>query len=415
MDQAYNILHDSISYQIGLEFFSASALIYLVSILVTFKYVERVEPNFQNTLGGIRLLFYASKVAQYFLFALVGFLILEMVINSSYSVALLTIIAMISYLYAILVLCIFSLKLLQWLKRGWSITMILYIVSSIILAINLAASLIYTQTSLADYSMTSVVIDHPGNENRLLPASAVLFYIYFISSIASFLSSWFASIFLLRGYYRKSIHFLFWPFVIVVLLYFISQYTPASVYVLRQFLTRPFELILAYDVLYTASDAIGGILIGISFWIIGKKIGDYKIKKYLYICGCGYVLIFTSNYLINVNGLTFPPFGIYGIPFVALSSFLIFIGIYSSALFIAQDDEIRKFIKRTIIGQGIVGFIGTAESYRQMENRVVNAAKKHSKRIEEESGIEPTIEEDEMKKYIKTVISEIEKSKLSKR
>ena len=43
------------------------------------------------------------------------------------------------------------------------------------------------------------------------------------------------------------------------------------------------------------------------------------------------------------------------------------------------------------------------------------AAKKHSKRIEEESGIEPTIEEDEMKKYIKTVISEIEKSKLSKR
>jgi hypothetical protein len=36
--------------------------------------------------------------------------------------------------------------------------------------------------------------------------------------------------------------------------------------------------------------------------------------------------------LINITNLTYPPFGIVGIPYVALSSVLIFIGIYSSAV-----------------------------------------------------------------------------------
>ena len=149
-------------------------------------------------------------------------------------------------------LCIFSLKLLQWLKRGWSITMILYIVSSIILAINLAASLIYTQTSLADYSMTSVVIDYPGNENRLLPASAyTLLYLFHI--FYCFILIKLVCVYFLIERILSKIHSL--PVLAVcncsVALLYKSVYTSLSLIVLRQFLTRPFELILAYDVLYT--------------------------------------------------------------------------------------------------------------------------------------------------------------------
>jgi hypothetical protein len=114
--------------------------------------------------------------------------------------------------------------------------------------------------------------------------------------------------------------------------------------------------------------------------------------------------------LINITNLTYPPFGISGIPYVALSSLLIFIGIYSSAVFIAQDDEIRRFIKRSILDEGIFGHIGTAENYRQVENKLISATKKHSVSLEETSGIETTIPEEEIKEYIKTVLLETGKS-----
>ena len=114
--------------------------------------------------------------------------------------------------------------------------------------------------------------------------------------------------------------------------------------------------------------------------------------------------------MINITNLTYPPFGISGIPYVSLSSLLIFIGVYFSAVFIAQDDEIRRFIKKTIIDEGIVGFIGTAESYRQVENKLVIATKEHNIDLEETSGIDTTIPDDKIKEYIKIVLSETKKS-----
>ncbi len=79
-------------------------------------------------------------------------------------------------------------------------------------------------------------------------------------------------------------------------------------------------------------------------------------------------------------------------------------------MFIAQDDEIRRLIKRSILNEGIFGHIGTAESYRQVENKLISAAKKQSVSLKETSGIETTIPEEEIKEYIKTVLSETRKS-----
>ena len=106
---------------------------------------------------------------------------------------------------------------------------------------------------------------------------------YLISSIFSFVSSWIASIFLLKSYYHRFPRFLFWIIMIIPLIYFISQYNPLPIYLLQQFLTSPAELIFDYTILYTFSDAMGGILIGVSFWLTGKRISNLKIKKYLYL------------------------------------------------------------------------------------------------------------------------------------
>jgi hypothetical protein len=319
-------------------------------------------------------------------------------------------IAFISYIYAAIIMSFFSFKLFQWMKKVRNKTVLLFAISGILLAVNLLSSLIYTQASLLGIDPNYTVIDHPGNDNRFLTSEPHYYYMYLLSSIFAFFSSWTASIFLLKSYYHRFPRILFWIIMIIPLFYFISQYSSVPIYLLQQLLIPSGQLILGYNILYTSSDAMGGILIGISFWLTGRRISNQKIKKYMYLSSCGYILLFTSNHLINITNLTYPPFGISGIPYVSLSSLLILIGIYSSAISIAQDDEIRRFIKKTIMDDGVVGIIGTAESYRQVEDKLVIATRKHNIDLEEASGIETTIPDDKIKEYIKIVLAETKKS-----
>ena len=54
-------------------------------------------------------------------------------------------------------------------------------------------------------------------------------------------------------------------------------------------------------------------------------------------------------------------------------------------------------LKKSILNEGIFGHIGTTESYRQVENKLINAAKKQSVSLRETNGIEMTIPEEEIK------------------
>jgi hypothetical protein len=384
--------------------------VYPASVFVIFRYIGNQPSGNDQKDQSLRLAIIGGKITQYVLGSLTVFIVLEILVYSSYTFNRLILIASISYFYAVIIMSFFTIKLIQWLRKAKNKTVLLYVISGILLIVNLMSSLVYTHASLAGIDSNYIVIDHPGNDNRFLTSDPHFYYMYLVSSIFSFFSSWIASIFLLKSYYRRFPRVLFWVIIIIPLIYFISQYNPLPIYLLQQFLTSPAELIFDYNILYTFSDAMGGILIGVSFWLTGRRISNQKIKKYLYLSSCGYILLFTSNHLINITNLTYPPFGISGIPYVSLSSLLIFIGIYFSAIFIAQDDEIRRFIKKTIMDEGIVGFIGTAESYRRVEDKLVTATKEHNIDLEETSGIETSIPDDKIKEYIKIVLLETKKS-----
>ncbi len=408
--QTYNILHETFSVPLRLETFLFSFVIYTICQFVVLRYIGKQPTEILQNSSGSGLLYVVTKTVQYFLLAAMLFLILELLLNASYAVIALVIIATISYSYAIAILLFFSIQFFYWLRRDRNKTVILFAISAILLVLNLSSSLAYAEVSLFQLIDTYNIRDHPGNDNRNLTENPLLFYLYLVSSISSFVASWLASVYLLKSYYRSFASIFYWIIVTIPLLYFVSQYTPIPVYLLERIFTTPAELILAYNILYTTSEAIGGVLIGLSFWITGKKLSNYRIRKYLYISGCGYVLLFTSNYVINVTNLTYPPFGISGIPYVALASYLIFIGIYYSAMSVAQDVEIRKFIKRSVLDKGIVGSIGRAESYRQIESRIIHTTKEHSKDIEQQTGIESNVQESDIKEYIEQVLSEIKKS-----
>ena len=63
------------------------------------------------------------------------------------------------------------------------------------------------------------------------------------------------------------------------------------------------------------------------------------VSDYLMITGYGVLLFFTSNQATVLINLPYPQFGMATISFVGLSSYLLFVGIYSSAVSLAEDSK----------------------------------------------------------------------------
>ena len=64
----------------------------------------------------------------------------------------------------------------------------------------------------------------------------------------------------------------------------------------------------------------------------------------------GFALLFISNQAIVLVSAPYPPFGLATISFTGLSSFLVTLGIYSSAVSLAHDAKLRRDHKDFCIG-----------------------------------------------------------------
>ena len=66
------------------------------------------------------------------------------------------------------------------------------------------------------------------------------------------------------------------------------------------------------------------------------------------ICGLGFLLFFSAGQSTLANTL-YPPFGLATISLYGLSTFMILLGLYSSAISVSTDIELRKSIKKSTL------------------------------------------------------------------
>jgi hypothetical protein len=128
-----------------------------------------------------------------------------------------------------------------------------------------------------------------------------------------------------------------------------------------------------------------------------------------YFSALGIVLLFTSNQAIILVSFSYPPFGIATISFTGLSSYLIFIGIYTSAISIAHDTKLRKLIKASTVQQSskLLDSIGTAQMVKQIEDKVIKATYDNAHKLAQQTGVESSLTHGEMKSYLEEVLDEI--------
>jgi hypothetical protein len=178
-------------------------------------------------------------------------------------------------------------------------------------------------------------------------------------------------------------------------------------------ISNPIFYGILFTIIFALSKPIGGVIFGIGFWMTVRNIHkDNIVRSYLIISGYGFVLLFTSNQGMVLTFTQYPPFGLVTISFVGLASYLVLVGIYSSAISISQDANLRREIRHLAIRESkLLDNIGTAQLEQEIVKRVVTVAKKHSVSITEKTGVQPSLSEDDMKLYMTEVLREIKTSK----
>jgi len=153
------------------------------------------------------------------------------------------------------------------------------------------------------------------------------------------------------------------------------------------------------------SKAAGGLLFGLAFWIMARRLNQFsKLKPYVVMVSLGFMLLFASEQAISLLALPYPPYGLVSIATLGLSSYLIFLGLFYSAVVISSDVQLRKSIRdKTLNDVSFLSRIGTAENEKETEKTVMNIVKKKI------SDQKPVVQysDGDMIEYVNEVMEEI--------
>jgi hypothetical protein len=154
----------------------------------------------------------------------------------------------------------------------------------------------------------------------------------------------------------------------------------------------------------------GGVLIALAFRSIAKALhGSNIVRYYMMLTAYGFVLFFVSA-STTVLQAPYPPYGLMNVSLVGLSSFLIFSGLYYSAISMSQDVTLRRLVKKSTTQElKVLDSIGTAQLDQEIAKKVLTATKHESEILAKDSGIESSLSDIEIKQYMDEVSKELKK------
>jgi hypothetical protein len=174
----------------------------------------------------------------------------------------------------------------------------------------------------------------------------------------------------------------------------------------KMFLDYGDQFTLVYYIIFSPYQQLGGLLFGMAFWVTGKKVKRRHLKTLLNISGIGISLLFGSSVIHGLNYVVYPPFGLITISFLGLASYMLLVGIYSSAKELAKDTVIRREIYRVAKREiSLLSEIGMAELNKTIQSKVEPMIARLEPSWEEER--RRLLEEDDYMKFVAEAIAEL--------
>jgi hypothetical protein len=391
--------------------FSALGVLSIISQLIIFNFVYTKNVPFEKSI--LRIMYKAMVLTQLAVIIILVIILIEINFTFSYYLILLELVFMISSVTTVAVTGLLSYKLITWLRLNKSGITFAYLFASLSLSINAILGMIYLSDQFSYVS--EIIQPRPYGGYVLHTHYSSLADLYTISSGVMFVLFWLGTVLLLQSYRKRLGALKFWIIMFVPLLYFLSQFQPFVTSMLLDYSSGNSMLFsIVYVLMLQVSTPVGGILFGLAFILVARKIQHAKVKGYLVISGIGLLLLLISYRPQEIITGPFPPFGLLSASFMGLSSYLIFVGIYSSAISVSQDSELRATIRKSVEAEvNFIGNIASAEMTHTVTERVLKKVKAVSEVIPRDTGIAASLTDIEIKEYVAELMNETKKRKRS--
>jgi hypothetical protein len=379
------------------------------------RYYKKGPENDLKSALGIRGL--ANKtilVSQIALSSILIIILAQILAFESYDLVLILYAIYISHLVAIGFLVLLAYQFVRWfvatkkyliVAYAFAFSMIiLYLITSLAF---LSVDLSYRDPTVKMKSIKTMMADYSTYGTKL--SSLATLYTYL--SIISFVGIWIPSIIILRTYSARLGTIRYWALVSIPLIYFFFPYFGNEFGIFDDLLLEyGMQFNLIYYIMFSPYKQIGGLLFGIVFWVIASKIRRQNLKIPLRIAGVGMILLFGSAVLHGLTFIVSPPFGLVTISFMSLASYMLLVGIFSSAKELSRDVLVRREIYK-IAGEhsNLLRHIGMAELNKILEKKVSGILIKVKDEID--APLQPELEESDYKKFIEDALDEVRSSK----
>lgn len=380
---------------------------YVILRFVKSKYLDRANET-AITKSHTHWVDRITAFLQYALVVILASVIFQIVFISSYHIYSLIIAIFVSYGLSIVLLSLLAKHFFSWYRLNHSLVVLFYGLAMMLISINTIITMIYLPI---EYTDNPLFIRSVRSLTGSLASPDVVFSsAYALTAILLFVLTWIATALLLRHYSRKLGQIKYWVLVSIPLVYFLSQFQPLFLFTFTEFrLSDPVLFGIVYTLLFSVSKPLGGVLFGVAFWMVARRLKDNKVKGYLIISAYGMTLLFASNQPTALILVPYPPFGLVTICFMGLASYLLYLGIYSSAVSVSEDSRLRQTIRKIALkeSQHFLDAIGTAEMEQEIQRKVLRFSENTKALMEDETGISTSIDEDDIKRYLDEILVEL--------
>jgi hypothetical protein len=396
--------------------FSVIAFLCIVFQIIVLRYLKNLNSNTRvDTRIHVDLINNIVKVSQYLLIALFAFIVFQMFYFNYYDTLVLMLTIITTYVVASLLIGKTMISFISWYKINRKPVFLLYSISMSMILFNLiltptVVNMILSEKPEQIRQFAGGSMDISGGRYNFLSNLVK------ISSILSFASIWFTTALLMRtakDRFVKEVQY--WIILSTPLVYFLLSYFAQDLFGTVLFpLIRsdPILISLALTTIFILSKPIGGIIFGLLFWRISRLVSFDKIlREYMIISGYGFLLLFSANQSTLLVLGPYPPFGSITISVLILATYLILIGIYTSATLVSTNIQLRKFIYRLTTDSKFLNLLGEI-GVTEMEKEIIKNYKSIEKRTKLWKIKDGRFERDDLREIMHDVVDDLDKEHL---
>ena len=136
------------------------------------------------------------------------------------------------------------------------------------------------------------------------------------------------------------------------------------------YITSPVAFGVIHVLIFSATKQVGALLFSLAFWTASSLVTNDRVRKSLLTSAIGMVILFSSVDIATLAYKIYPPYGLVTEAFMPLGSYMLFIGILTSATSVSRDTELRKEFYKTATSQlSLLKTIGATQMEKELLNR----------------------------------------------